>query len=564
MKKIISLLLVSMMILSCLPISVMALSDDNAVAYYSVIENLLSRDGIYYNSSSHLIDFDGDGIEELLILYGDFYDYDEMNYEVYSGEKLIAKDKFEVPITYPALYTKAGTNKLYLVAVAAYGDLGATIFYTIENGSWVLKDNISIAWIGAMECICRINGVEVSRSEYDSAISAYNRYKDLGERESAEREILSAIDLSVSGYTDVYSNLSSNEKKALFDDFLYDIAFSTNEFDSRAATDDEIVSLLVDTQMDTDIPINKSVFSIDEFSKLTTQYFGRTIDYTKYQVDHKPGPEDNYYQSLYYNNVFYLECPQRGGDVGFEPDMGKEPHLYDLGNGAYYATFKLMSSFTHAAYDGVFGAIVKKNSDNTYRLVCLEKTMSQAQLDAMVNPSDWAVTELEKAGEAGLVPKLDGEPFMTESATRLQFAQLAVSLAEKATGKTLSAASADTFTDCNDTAVLKAYKAGIINGTSDTEFSPYAMLTREQLATMIWRTVKYIQNETKQEKLTGGGDISGFADAYDVSDYAKDAVSALAKNEIMKGTSGTELSPKGNCSVEQSIILVYRTYLKIK
>ena len=107
MKKIISLLLVSIMILSCMTMSVMALSSDNAAAYYSVIENLLLRDAVYYNSSSHLIDFDGDGIEELLILYGDFYDYDEMNYEVYSGEKLIAKDKFEVPITYPALYTEA-------------------------------------------------------------------------------------------------------------------------------------------------------------------------------------------------------------------------------------------------------------------------------------------------------------------------------------------------------------------------------------------------------------------------------------------------------------------------
>ena len=564
MKKIISLLLVSIMILSCMTMSVMALSSDNAAAYYSVIENILLRDAVYYNSSSHLIDFDGDGIEELLILYGDFYDYDEMNYEVYSGEKLIAKDKFDVPITYPALWTNDKTNNIYLAAEAAYGDLGATIFYTIENGSWVLKDNLSVAWIGAMECICHINGVEVSKTEYDNAISKYNEYKDLGEKESAEREILSAIDLSVSGYTNIYSKLSANEKKALFDDFLYDIAFSTNEFDSRTATDGEIVSLLVNAKMDTDIPINTRVFSVDEFSELTKQYFGRTIDYTRYQAEYKPSEEDYYTQSLYYDNMFYLEFPQIGGNTGFEPDMGKEPQLYDLGKGTYYATFKFISSFSNPYYDGVFGAIVKKNSDNTYRLVSLGKPMSQAQLDALVNPSDWAVAELNDAEKAGLVPELADEPFMTENATRLQFAQLAVSLAETITGKQLPQNKSVAFKDCNDAAVLKAYQAGIVNGVSDTEFAPNESLTREQLATMIWRTVKYIQKETNKEKLTDGGDISGFADAGDVSDYASEAVAALAKYDIMKGTSETELSPKSACTVEQSVLLIYRTFNKIK
>ncbi|MDO5311373.1 MAG: S-layer homology domain-containing protein, partial [Clostridia bacterium] len=244
-------------------------------------------------------------------------------------------------------------------------------------------------------------------------------------------------------------------------------------------------------------------------------------------------------------------------------------HLYDIGDGYYYAVQEVV--WFNSAYEefdtSVYAYIIKKNNDGSYRLIRTYKKgelLSQKDIDELVNPSDWAVDELGKAEKAGLAPKLDGEPFMTESATRLQFAQLAVSLAEKATGKSLASAPDTTFKDCEDIAVLKAYKAGIINGTSETEFSPHARLTREQLAAMIWRTVKYIQSETKKEKLTGGGDISSYADAYDVSDYAAEAVAALSKNGIMKGTSETELSPKGNCSVEQSIILIYRTYLKIK
>lgn len=81
---------------------------------------------------------------------------------------------------------------------------------------------------------------------------------------------------------------------------------------------------------------------------------------------------------------------------------------------------------------------------------------------------------------------------------------------------------------------------------------------------MIWRTVKYIQKETNKEKLTNGGDILGFIDAGDVSDHASEAIAALAKYDIMKGTSETELSPKSACTVEQSVILIYRTFNKIK
>ena len=211
--------------------------------------------------------------------------------------------------------------------------------------------------------------------------------------------------------------------------------------------------------------------------------------------------------------------------------------------------------------------MLKKNNDGSYRLLRSYKDgqiLTNSELTALVNPSDWAVAELNDAEKAGLVPKLDGEPFMTENATRLQFAQLAVSLAETITGKQLPQNKSVAFKDCNDDAVLKAYQAGIVNGVSDTEFAPNESLTREQLATMIWRTVKYIQKETNKEKLTDGGDISGFADAGDVSDYAEAAVAALAKYDIMKGTSETELSPKSACTVEQSVLLIYRTFNKIK
>lgn len=161
------------------------------------------------------------------------------------------------------------------------------------------------------------------------------------------------------------------------------------------------------------------------------------------------------------------------------------------------------------------------------------------------------------------IPELNGAPSWQDNTTRLQFAQLAVRLAEKATGKTLPAAPNSTFTDCTDADVLKAYAAGIVNGTSDTTFSPDSKLTREQLATMLWRAAAYIQEQTGEQVLTAGGSLSGYTDANHVSAYAKESVASLAQHGIMKGTSTTKLSPQENCSIEQSILLTYRMMQKL-
>ena len=55
-------------------------------------------------------------------------------------------------------------------------------------------------------------------------------------------------------------------------------------------------------------------------------------------------------------------------------------------------------------------------------------------------------------------------------------------------------------------------------------------------------------------------DISKFTDKDKVSGWAKESVGTLAANGIMSGTSATTLSPKDSCTVEQSIMLLYRVY----
>lgn len=165
--------------------------------------------------------------------------------------------------------------------------------------------------------------------------------------------------------------------------------------------------------------------------------------------------------------------------------------------------------------------------------------------------SDWAVAEVNAATEAGYVTE-GCKAYQTYTITREQFASLAVNYLEKKTGQAITPAPADTFTDTVDEDVLKAYAAGIVQGMGDGLFGPGGPLSREQLATMLWRAMN------KAGVTAESADLSAYTDNDQVSNWAKDSVAALAGLKVMEGTGGGLLSPKASCTVEQAILLVWR------
>lgn len=184
------------------------------------------------------------------------------------------------------------------------------------------------------------------------------------------------------------------------------------------------------------------------------------------------------------------------------------------------------------------------------------------ELIEMEKVSNWAMSEIELAREAGLITEHTSS-YMTHEISRFQFAELIVNYVEKVTGKEITPASDTTFTDTKEVVVLKAYAAGIVGGVGNNRFDPSANSTREQIAAMIHRTVKYIQAETNVNLVPKTADISKFTDKAQVSSWAVEGVGALAANGIMGGTSATTLSPKSSCPIEQCIVLIYRLYKKI-
>lgn len=191
-------------------------------------------------------------------------------------------------------------------------------------------------------------------------------------------------------------------------------------------------------------------------------------------------------------------------------------------------------------------------------------------MPAWSNASSWALGELGKAGDAGLIPDILNGTDLTKPITREEFCELALLLYEKSTGKSAEPVSPNPFTDTKNRQVLKAYTLGITQGTSATTFSPDMLINREQCATMLFRTIKAI---------SPGGNFSidgvpDFPDQKDISAFAVEGTKYMSKLGIIKGDSAGNFMPKATTSAQEAsgygmatreaaILMSVRTYEKL-
>jgi hypothetical protein len=96
-------------------------------------------------------------------------------------------------------------------------------------------------------------------------------------------------------------------------------------------------------------------------------------------------------------------------------------------------------------------------------------------------------------------------------------------------------------------AVNWAAETGAVKGTSETTFSPDIPVTREQLATILYR---YAQAQGKG--FTGAWAFPlDFSDAADVSDYAYEPMCWMTMNGVITGMGNGALAPKDNATRAQ-------------
>lgn len=194
--------------------------------------------------------------------------------------------------------------------------------------------------------------------------------------------------------------------------------------------------------------------------------------------------------------------------------------------------------------------------------------------------SEWAVSELEKAEEMGLIPEILDGADLTADITRAEFAAVAVKAYEALANGAAIPAVNNPFTDTSDVEVLKAYNIGAVNGTSATTFDPNALLNREQAAAMLTRVFKKVSLAgwtlaTDSQFTLPYEKPALFADDADISDWAKDSVYFMVANGIINGVGNNKFAPKNitseeeatgyaNATREQALIIAVRMVENLK
>ena len=173
--------------------------------------------------------------------------------------------------------------------------------------------------------------------------------------------------------------------------------------------------------------------------------------------------------------------------------------------------------------------------------------------------SEWAQNDVQWASQNGILDlNILGNDY-TKPITRLQFASVAVKLAETLIGSEISPAPQGTFVDTDNQYALKAYASGITSGVSATEFNPNGTLTRQQMATFIYRALQYVRDNSDIRYTTYTPALENYADNWAVADWAKTSLGFMNALGLVKGVSNTEISPNGTCTIEQAVAVANRS-----
>ena len=173
--------------------------------------------------------------------------------------------------------------------------------------------------------------------------------------------------------------------------------------------------------------------------------------------------------------------------------------------------------------------------------------------------SSWAENDVQWASQNGILDlNLLGNDY-TKPITRLQFASVAVKLAETLIGYEISPAPQGTFADTDNEYALKAFASGITSGVSATEFNPNGTLTRQQMAAFIYRALMYVRDNTDIRYTTYTPELEKFTDSRGIADWAKTSMGFMNALGLIKGASATTIDPNGTCTIEQAVAVANRS-----
>lgn len=204
---------------------------------------------------------------------------------------------------------------------------------------------------------------------------------------------------------------------------------------------------------------------------------------------------------------------------------------------------------------GAFTATINK------RRTSMKKTLLICGLifsifTSLVNASysSWAEPEINIAQSGGIITASQLSEDLTQPITRSDIATLAVKAYINTTGYEMSEMESH-FTDTKSPYAEAAYRLGILYGTSDTEFTPYANTTRQEMAKIILSLKALADGE---ELILPDKPQSEFIDFNTMSDWAKPYVAKASEDGLINGYPDGSFGGTASVSWEQAIALIVR------
>ncbi len=243
------------------------------------------------------------------------------------------------------------------------------------------------------------------------------------------------------------------------------------------------------------------------------------------------------------------------------------PYVGNGRNALYIANTKLTQKYINEKSDDFINTLRDAVPDDS-------EIIPTVNLLNTEGASNWAKPEIEKAASCNVLPYELTDKY-TNSITRKEFCDLIYRLIatefspnsdsrqgqwfaidnviyERQLADKINAVS---FLDCEDDIIKFLSGAGIIYGMGNGTFAPDEYITREQAATILFRTAEFLGNKA----MPTAAKIL-YADEKEISDWAKSAVAAMGAMGIMNGVSETDFSPKTDYTVEQAIATILRLY----
>ncbi len=170
-----------------------------------------------------------------------------------------------------------------------------------------------------------------------------------------------------------------------------------------------------------------------------------------------------------------------------------------------------------------------------------------------LDTAQWAANSINILSERGIIAGRSETEFCPQDTiTREEFLRLVI-----ASLNIIGVSeNANKFSDVDENAwhastVETAVACGIVSGMSEEKFGVGRPITRQDMATILYRAVKYAEVNLYSVA------EPEFSDEGDISDYAKEAVSALSKAKVINGMEDGTFMPKKTATRAEAAVMLY-------